>query len=148
MKLEGIGRPIPFLLSTDPSSWSASLRIPHLRPHVPTSTGNSLVGKFSTLLLFAREGENEKVLSEHLSTEEQQIYEKNKKRRVVLSAHSSTSLGIDATRLSGAHRIQERQSHFPNRERKTRPYSRGRVCLPSDIRNTTVSDVPSCLHPC
>ena len=49
---------------------AGAVQRPILRPHVPTSTGHSLVGKFSTLLLFAREGENEKVLSEHLSTKE------------------------------------------------------------------------------
>ncbi len=86
-----------------------------------------------------------KWFSEHLGAEERKTYDTYGKNSVVLSAHPQKSLGIDAARACLAYGICERSTRVPDRKRQTRPDDRGRVRLPSDIRDTPISDVSPCL---
>jgi hypothetical protein len=88
-------------------------------------------------------GDNEDGSSGHLRTEEQKPYDTYGKNSVVLSAHPSADLGIDATRTRVADGISERNPRVADRKRQTRPYGRERACVPGDFRNTPSSDVSS-----
>ena len=66
--------------------------------------------------------------------------------RYGVPAHPSARLGTDRQRAGGPPRVPERIAYVPNRARQARPEGRGCACLPSDFRDTPVSDVSPCLY--
>ena len=92
--------------------------------------------------------ENEKVLLNILvRAEERKAYEKGKTKRAVLPAHPSARMGALRQRAGGPHRAEKRVAYVPNRAQQALPESRGCACLPSDFRDSSLSDVPPRLYP-
>src|SRR5579871_652597 len=107
----------------------------------------SWLARFLVCCLPLARARMKKVLPNILVTsEERKVYANYKNKRVVLLTHPSAGLGTDPTGVGLSPRTPERLAHIPDRARKVRPYDRGGDCLPSDFRDTPVSDVPACVH--